>query len=258
MPEAAGPVWLESFKSFTAIHLITVLVLGAAMVGGCWLGRCWRGSEREKRLRFGWGGFVAGIALVTNLYYALPKHWDITESLPLQLCDLAIIIAAIAMLTDSRVFRTMLYFWGIGLSTQAFITPTVGYGVGHERFWLFWIGHTCIVGSAVYDIVVGGYRPRLKDLGIISAISIGYLFTMLGINEWLSDADTIVNYGYVGRRRPSNPTLIDKLGPWPERVVIITLIVLVDYVVLWAIWPLARRIGGGEAGRDPVAEATSP
>jgi hypothetical integral membrane protein (TIGR02206 family) len=254
-PTATEVNWLEDFVPFTTLHVVTVAVLGAAMLASCWMGCLWRGSPRERRLRLTWGWFVAFVALVSNIYYFAPANWDVRDSLPLQLCDLAIIIAAGAMLLDSRYLRTLLYFWGIGLSTQAFVTPTLGYGVGHPKFWLFWIGHTCIVGSAVYDIVVGGYRPRVRDLLHAVGTTLGYLVVMLIVNEGIDrlfpNPDRRSNYGYVGRAEPRNPTIIDKLGPWPQRLVPLGAIVMADYALLWVVWPLARIITGK---RDPIQD----
>jgi hypothetical integral membrane protein (TIGR02206 family) len=248
--------WLTTFAPFTAMHIVTVAVLLAAMMGSCWMGRLWRGSERERRFRLAWGWFVALVALATNVYYITPGNWDIRESLPLHLCDLAIIVAAAAMLAHTRWLRILLYFWGIGLSTQAFITPTLQFGVAHPKFWIFWIGHTCIVGSAVYDIVVGGFRPTLRDLGAAILMTVGYLFAMLlvnsGIDRFWPLPDEPANYGYVGRGVPKNPTIINSLGPWPGRLVWLAGIVVADYLLLWGVWPLARRVTGR---RDPLAGA---
>jgi hypothetical integral membrane protein (TIGR02206 family) len=258
MQSGATYDWLKTFVPFTVFHYATVAVLLVAMLGSCWVGRLWRGSERERRLRRRWGWFVVLVAIVTNLYYFVPRNWEIRESLPLHLCDLAIIVAAGAMLVEVRWLRILLYFWGIGLSTQAFITPTLTFGITHPKFWLFWVGHTCIVGSAVYDIVVGSFRPTPRDLGKAAAMTVGYLLVMLAVNAAIDRfwpaPDWPANYGYVGKGTSKNPTIIHKLGPWPGRLFILAGIVLADYVLLWAVWPLARRISGR---RDPLTDAQS-
>jgi uncharacterized membrane protein YwaF len=43
------------------------------------------------------------------------------------------------------------------------------------------------------------------------------------------------NYGYAGQSTPDNPTLLDKLGPWPLRLVWMTGIVSVFFVAATAI-----------------------
>lgn len=234
--QAAGD-WLTTFHSFTLFHLVTVIVCALAMVASCGYGRACRcGSPREVKFRRVWGLFILGYQILITIYYATP--WDWGDSLPLELCDLAAWAAAGAMLTQKRWLRTLLYFWGLGLSTQAFATPIIHEGLGTFRYWQFWISHVVIVGSAVYDVVVGGYRPGLKDLRTAVLASIAYVAFVFLFNIAMG-----TNYGYVGNTRPENPTLIDKLGPWPGRVLIIAGIVMVDFVVLWGVWAAARAIG---------------
>ncbi|MEX2218412.1 MAG: TIGR02206 family membrane protein [Phycisphaerales bacterium] len=237
MPEA----WLEDFAPFSPPHAAAVAVCAGMMVAACRLGRRFgRGSARERRLRIAWGVAIVAMALARAGWYFLPSRFDITSSLPLHICDLGLAVAALAMLTGWRPWQTLLYFWGIGLSTQAFITPTLNFGVGFAEFYLFWIGHTMVVGSAVYDLVVGGYRPRAADLALAMAATLVYVALMLPLNLWLD-----ANYGFVGPGTPSNPTLVDAFGPWPWRVGVIVALGALGFVMLWAVWPLSRRVLGG-------------
>lgn len=220
------------------------------MVGSCYLGRRWRPSWREAAFRRSWGWVVLAYQAWYTAWYLMPSHFQWHESLPLQLCDLAAVVAGLAMVTGWRHWRTLLYFWGIGLSTQAFLTPTVQYGVLHIKFWMFWVGHTMIVGSAVYDVVVAGYRPRLKDLAVAVGVTYVLCMTIFYLNVLMTELlQTPINYWYIGPGKPNNPTLMDQLGPWPQRVGVVIAIVLADFVLLWAIWPISRRL----LGRDPIA-----
>jgi len=187
-----------------------------------------------------WGWIVLAYQIWYSAWYLMPYRFDWRDSLPLQLCDLAAFVAAFAMITHWRVWRTLLYFWGIGLSTQAFFTPTLQYGVGHIKFYMFWIGHTMIVGSAVYDIVIGRYRPSRRDWaeGVLITYTLCmsvFLFNVV-MSDWLGYP---LNYWYIGNTHPNAATIIDRVGPWPERVISVVVIVLTDFLLLWAVWPLA-------------------
>lgn len=223
-----------AFHSFTLTHLIVVAVCAMAVVLSCYFGRLWtrldKDDPRERQLRGVWGGFVIGVNLWSLVYWFLPARYDVRESLPLQLCDLACIVAAIAMLTRQRWAHTLLFFWGIGLSTQAFITPTLKFYPGHMEFWLFWLVHLSIVGSAIYLLAVRRYRPTLRDLLLALAITVVWLVGMLILNPILGS-----NYGYVANTLPENRTVIDVLGPWPRRVFILGAIVIGIFTGLWAI-----------------------
>lgn len=220
------------------------------MIGACYLGRCWKETPREARFRRLWGWTILVYQTFYCIWWLIPPQFDwnkpdFTEALPLQVCDIAAFLAGLAMVTHWRPWRTMLYFWGIGLSTQAFFTPVVQVGPAHSYYWMFWIGHTMIVGSAIYDIVVCRYRPSLRDLRLVILVSLAYGAAIFTFNYL-----TGFNYAYIGNRTPKAPTLIDKLGPWPHRVGILALIVMADYLLLWAVWPITRALTGRKL-RDP-------
>jgi uncharacterized membrane protein YwaF len=49
------------------------------------------------------------------------------------------------------------------------------------------------------------------------------------------------NYGFVGNSRPDNPSIVDLLGPWPGRLIIIVLLVAAVLALLMLPWEIARR-----------------
>lgn len=228
----------EHFEQYGALHGATALTLGVAMGAACVLGRRF-GLVGEARLRTWWAWGIVVFQLVAIAYWLHPSNFDPRESWPLHLCDVAAWVAALTLLTGNRYLRPVLYFWAIGLSTQAFFTPVLTEGLAHPKFWFFWIGHTQIVGSAIYDVVVGGFRPRWRDFLYGVAANAAYTAVVLPIDVVFG-----LNYGYIGPMTPERPTIIDKLGPWPGRVFLVALIVHGVMAVLWLAWPL-----GGWAAR---------
>lgn len=246
--------WLHQFQPFSVHHVLVVCISALIMGTLLGLGRRWRGTARERLWRRIWGAGIVVTQIATISWWLLPANWDPGVSLPLHLCDLTVWVAAVALLAPSRLARCIIYFWGLGLSTQAFFTPTLQEGAAQMQYWWFWIQHTQIVGVAFYVIIVDGFRPTLRDLLAINIVTFGYLGAMLAINIPLD-----LNYGYVGQADPSTETVIQRLGPWPLRIVWITLIVEAVFVVMWAIWPLGlnwlggRREAGEHRGRAGAA-----
>lgn len=236
----ASLAWLDRFHAFGTVHVVVVLVAAVLIAGSCMLGRRWRKhgpAWGEPMLRGVWVGFTIGWQGFATLWYLV--HWDLQDSLPLHVCDLAGWIAPLALWTQRWWLRALLYFWVIALSTQAFATPVVQDGVGRLQFWLFWIGHLQIVGSAIYDAAVLGFRPRFRDF-LFAAVTLGaYGVVMLGF-----DLAFGTNYGYVGRSNPSAPTIIDHLGPWPGRVFLLYGLALIAMALTWVVWPLCARMAG--------------
>lgn len=227
---------LFQFTSFGPLHVTTVVLLLLLMVGAIWLGRIWRQTRRERRLRHAWIGLTFAWQGIAVVWYLWPSHFDLVESLPLHMCDMAAWIAPVALLTQKRLLRTLLFFWGIGLSTQAFLTPVVDGGVDTFEYWLFWVGHTQIVGSAVYDVGVLGYRPKWRDFVAVTLVNAACLAVILPF-----DLLTHTNYWYVGNMKPEHPTLLDRLGPWPWRVVWMFLIAEGTLALLWLAFAAAGR-----------------
>lgn len=243
----AGAVPSPAFAPFTATHLVAAGVGMVAMALFVLAGKQAR-EPRERRIAHTWAALWLVQQVVVTLYWLLPAHFDPGKSLPIHLCDIAGWLGPFALLLQGRPgtrwLRTMLYFWGIGLSTQAFFTPTLTEGPGDPRFWFFWISHTQIVGAAVYDVLARRYRPSVRDLGLAVAVSLAWAIPIVLLN-WA----TGLNYGYLGKDHEGQ-TILNVLPPWPWRVVSIIGIAIALFTVLWGVWPLARVIAGRGEGQD--------
>lgn len=256
-----APWWSEfhsylDVKGFSWDQTIALAWTLPLMIASCWLGRRWlvqaadagaRGRQteaaalrtRELQMCAAWAGFLMCVNVWSIFHWLQPAHYDLKQSLPLHMCDIALLLAPLLFLTHWRPIRAIMYFWGIGLSTQAFITPTLREGIGEHRYWLFWLGHVGIVGSAIYDLVVRRFRPTIRDYITTTAITIAWYAAVALINLRLGS-----NYGYNGDIKPDKPTLIDQLGQWPQRAFILLAIGVVWFGVLWVIWPMADRLRG--------------
>lgn len=228
--EPAPGGWATTFVPFSVQHL--VCGLACALVAGSIiaLGVRWRGTGREVRLRRVLGVSVLITQSASEIYWMFITPFDRGEAFPLQLCDVAVWCVVIALLTEKRWARTVVYFLGLALSTQGFFTPTLRFGYDHVRFWFFWIGHTQIVGAALYFFIVNRYRPTRRDFLVASGVTVAWLAIVFPLNLLI---DT--NYGYVGRIEPENPTIVQKLGAWPGRVLIMMVMAFVAYTAVWMI-----------------------
>jgi hypothetical integral membrane protein (TIGR02206 family) len=213
-----NPAWYEIAAAFTWIHLASVLLFVPMMIAASLLGVRWRGTPKEPLLRRLWAGTMLAFLGGVNIYY-MRGDFDPAFKYPLQVCDLMGLVACLALLTDFRWLRTLTVFWGLALCTQAFITPVVKVGPVYLHWWYFWFGHVAIVGGAVYLIAVDRYRPTLADLGLACLSLSAYVGWTLPLNlgkGW--------NYGFTGNPpsnpdgTPAPPTIVDALGPWPDRV----------------------------------------
>jgi len=246
-----GEHWLFTFTPWDRLHLISFAIGVSVIVGLSWLGLRVRGTPAEDRLRRMWGAWIMATWLAVNIIWLSPWKFDLATSLPLQICDWAGFWAGMVCLTRWHWPRVLLYFWGIGLSTQAFITPTVRDGIDSFDYWQFWINHTQIVATAFFDVMVRRYGPSWRDWAFAVVGTVAYAMAMLGFNMLVKDA----NYVYVGDVVPKNPTLIDKLGEWPWRILPLAGIVISAFTLLTLVWQrnrmmLIRRISRRQASAE--------
>ncbi|MGE3107488.1 MAG: TIGR02206 family membrane protein [Phycisphaerales bacterium] len=233
--------WLDTFRPFTLQHAVCGGACLAIMFGVSYLGLSLKrksGADSVAsdcmRLAIGWLGIAYWIG--SNIWWNWPGNYDLQRSLPIQVCDLAGLIGPLALLIRARALRAITYFWGIALSTQGFIQPVLTKGAAYTEFWLFWANHTIVVGTAVYDVIARGFRPAWRDYFLAAAAILAYLVIILPI-----DIVWHLNYGYVGNTTPENRTIIDDLGPWPLRILPLSVIALGVMAAIQVPWVVAAR-----------------
>ena len=211
-----------------------VLAAGAALL--VVLGR--RQSDAAARVC---GRVLAGLLVVTFLVAMGYKLADPTlqTSVPLQLCDLAELIAAYALWSQRHRAGVLTYYWGLVLSSQALLTPDIGTpregapDFPHHLFVTFFVLHVLVVWSAVYLTWGRGVRPRWGDYRFAVVVTLAWVGFTLAFN-----AIAGTNYGYLNHKPPT-ASVLDLLGPWPAYL----LGEIVVVMVVWALmtWPWQRR-----------------
>lgn len=231
--------WAETgFEPFGTTHAV---VAAAALVVCMACGVVARVERAGGRRGFadGFAGVVLGWNLLANLWWALPANFELSNSLPLHVCDLVNLIVPLAIWSRQRTLLALAVFWGLGLSTQAFFTPTLNESPDDLRYWLFWGGH--LTAAAGCCVIAGGieFAPKWKDWARVMLLGVGFALVLMWFNHV-----TGANYGYVGNETPSQPTLIDRLGPWPLRVVWLILIGGAAQALVVVLYPVLRAALG--------------
>jgi len=231
LADAAG------FRPFTSMHLwmvfgsVACMALAAGM--GQQLQKRGRGEPDLRRV-LGWLNVAVYVAYLAWLWQ--PRNFEWPVSLPLEFCDMGMLVAAGALLLHAHWLRGMLYFWACVFTIQAFITPVLSKGPDTPDFWLFWAAHAVVMVAAVYDVAVGKFRPIFADGARSYVISLFYAATLL-----ILDNLTGWDYGYVGPSKPSTPTLLDSLGEYPLRLVWMLLIAAAGFFIAWLPWARKRK-----------------
>lgn len=162
--------------------------------------------------------------------------WSAKTSLPLALCDVAVLVAAAACFWRTPLLVELTYFWGLAGTLQGVLTPDLSVGFPHLVFWQYVVGHLGIVFAALFLVAGLGIAPRRYAIARVLAITLAYT-ALVGVVDGLSGA----NYMFL-RRPPGEWTILRLLGPWPWYLLGATGVALVLLTVLDApFWPGRRR-----------------
>ena len=66
---------------------------------------------------------------------------DWQHMLPMQMCDWGMVVVIVAMWSGSQRWFEVAYFWGIGGTLQAVLTPNLSFGFPDWRFISFFTSH---------------------------------------------------------------------------------------------------------------------
>jgi hypothetical integral membrane protein (TIGR02206 family) len=114
------------------------------------------------------------------------------QMLPLQLCDWGMAVVIVAMWRKSERWFEVAYFWGLGGTLQAVLTPNLRFGFPDCRFFSFFVSHSIIIIGVVFLMLVHHLRPR--PMSIVRVFAWTELYFVITI---VADHFTGVNYGFL-------------------------------------------------------------
>jgi hypothetical integral membrane protein (TIGR02206 family) len=216
--------------SYWVVMVLLVVIATALVVAG----RRYRGTPLGRRCSRTLALVFAGFLVPVWLYSLLGGQQEIKDSLPLQLCDLAAMAVVWALWSYSSTAFALTYFWGLTLTSQAFISPALtGPDFPSLQFLAFFGLHSVVLWGAIYLTWGVGLRPDWRSYRIALAVTIGWAVVMFAF-----DRVTDANYGFLNTK-PVVWSLLDALGPWPWYL----LSALALGAAAWALitWPWVRH-----------------
>ncbi len=210
--------------ALSAVWLTTLATTIVAAVGLCMLARRYPGRPT----------IVANCCLAIVLL-GTSAAWIVTTasgrfsaatSLPFALCDVATLVAAVALVTRARVLVELTYFWGLAGTIQSLITPDLNVAFPRLEFFEYVLAHAGIVCAALVLVVGERIRPSPRAVPRVFVITLGYT-AFVGLVDWVTGG----NYMYL-RQTPGNWTLLSVLGPWPWYMVSAAGVAIVLFTLL--------------------------
>jgi hypothetical integral membrane protein (TIGR02206 family) len=164
---------------------------------------------------------------------------DWRHILPMQMCDWGMVVVIVAMWTASQRWFEVAYFWGIGGTLQAVLTPNLRFGFPDWRFISFFTSHSCIIIGVAFLMLTRGYRPYPMSIVRVWLWSEFYFVVTLVIDK-LTD----VNYGFLLHKPEAFSVLSFLSDSWPLYLLQMHGVALLFFLGLYApfaIFDLARR-----------------
>jgi len=222
------------FQIFGADHLAALLVSAAV---GAWIIARGRRDGPRGAWTLGARRTLAWVQIVNQLVWHGRKvwagDWSPADSLPLHLCDGAVIVTVLALLYRRPILTEIAYLWALAGALQACITPDITEGFPSYFYWQFFLTHAGLVICALFLVVSCRDTPRP------GAWWRGWLAT----NAWavlaaLGNLAFGGNYMFLDHPPPTG-SLLDELGPWPWYIVSAQGVTLASFALL--LLPFKRR-----------------
>lgn len=268
-PEALAPA--DDLPLYGRHHVVALLLITACSTLLTVLAR-WTAAGRRAvivRRAICWPLAVAlaTAAVAAEVRWVVNGTWSARENLPLHLCDIAAIVMIVVLVRAGFALDTppgggrvgawqrlyeLAYFWGIGGTVQALLTPDVGEPPGSPECVRYFVLHGGIVVGVLVLTLGFGCRPWPGAVRRVWVTTFLLALAMLPV-DWAPDA----NYMYLCGP-PENPTLYDTFGPWPWALIPLVLIGTLIFLVCYAPFWLADRRRASRPTRHPHPPAGGP
>ena len=149
--------------------------------------------------------------------------------LPMQLCDWGMVVVIVAMWTGNQRWFEVAYFWGIGGTLQAVLTPNLPFGFPDWRFISFFTSHCGIIIGVVFLMLTCRYRPYPMSIVRVFLWSEFY-FVVTFVTDKLTD----FNYGFLLHKPEAFSILSFLSDSWPLYLLQLHGVALLFFLGLYA------------------------
>lgn len=235
----------QDFELFGEIHIITILLLAIINMGLLiWLKKT-KSTLVRRVFPYAFSLFIIFNEIIFYVWSFRTGSFSLRASLPLHICDLALIFSAIMLIKPSRFLYETTYFWGMAGSLQAILTPDIApYNYPHFMFFSFFIMHGAVITAVLFMTLIKEYAPDFKSIWRVMLFTNGYTLFISAVN-----LITHGNYLFICRK-PADPSIMDYLAPWPWYILELELVAVILFMLCYLPFAFARPLSGREAGRS--------
>jgi hypothetical integral membrane protein (TIGR02206 family) len=201
---------------------------------------------RSRRLEDLVIGVLSAVLILNYIAYLvfIRSHGVVSwqQMLPMQMCDWGMVVAIVAMLTGNQRWFEVAYFWGIGGTLQAVLTPNLRFGFPDWRFISFFTSHCGIIVGVVFLMLTRRYRPYPMSIVRVWLWSEFYFVVTLTTDEL-----TGCNYGFLLHKPEAFSILSFLSDSRPLYLLQMHGVALLFFLVLYAPFAIFDLVRGGQS-----------
>lgn len=215
----------NTLQLFGPVHLA---ILAAVPLLGAGLAAVQRRLPPGARgLRLGLAAvlFVQGAAYYLN--FALQGEPLFPNHLPLELCDVSLMLTIVALCTLNRAIFDLAYYGALAGATMSLLTPNLGEPFPSFITVQYFVNHGLIVVATLYLVWSRQARPRPGSVArMMLWVNLYAVFD--GAFDFIFKTD----YMFLGAK-PQAVTLLSFLGPWPWYILTCEPVAFVLFLLLY-------------------------
>jgi hypothetical integral membrane protein (TIGR02206 family) len=193
---------------------------------------------------------LAGLLVFSAASYYGHFAWEgealFPGHVPLELCDLSLILTIVVLLRFRPALFDVVYYWALAGATMALLTPNIGEQTTLFLAVVFFADHGLTVTAVLYLVWSRQARPRAGSVWR-ALLAVNVAAVVVGAFDFAYKTD----YMFL-RQKPATASLLDMFGPWPWYIAACEGAGLMLFALLY--WPFRRS---RRVSEEEPAEATS-
>lgn len=157
---------------------------------------------------------LLGNVLGLQAMFVRSGSWSVSKSLPLYICDVAAVVAAVALIWPRRILVELAWFWAIAAALLGVIFPDHSIAFPSYDWVQYYIEHSGVFVAGV--LLVVGLRRHPQRGAVLRVVGVTFVSVAL-----VGAVDTLTggNYDYLRPIHVTSGSLLNLLGPWPWYIV---------------------------------------
>jgi hypothetical integral membrane protein (TIGR02206 family) len=221
------------FHLFSPLHLAILISVPVVSATSAFITRRYPASALRVRIA------LAVLIIGDGLFWCGIRYFvhgiRFPEILPLELCDAAFWLTAVALLTVEEHIFDLAYYWGIAGSGMALLTPYLRAPLHTWQSFQYFAGHALLIVGVLYLLWSAQSRPRIRSWWF-AWWNLNLYGLAVGAVDFLGSS----NFMYL-RQKPASSSLFDFMGPWPWYIVGADVVALVTFWLMQLPFSAGKR-----------------